>query len=51
MLSLHLTVWEVFALCNPEDISIDPFDVLIGMRGGGLFQNFMLPNGHTFSNV
>ena len=51
MLSFHLVIWEVFALCNPEDMCIDPYDVLIGMKGGGLFQNYILPNGYVFSNI
>ena len=51
MFTFHLTLWECFALCNPEDIRIDPFDVFVCMKGGGLFQNFMLPNGHVFSNL
>ena len=42
----HLIQWELMAIFAPQEIKVDIFDLLC-VRGGGFFQYFVHPTGHT----
>lgn len=49
MLVTNLITFELIALFAPQLLKIDPFQTLM-CRGGGLFNNYYIPDGRMTTN-